>query len=101
MIVTCVTIFVKPENVVEFINATIENHNNSVKEPGNLRFDFLQAKDDPTKFFLYEAYETVESAAAHKNTSHYLKWRDLVAPWMAKPREGVAHTVISPEGSKW
>lgn len=102
MIVTCVTIYVKPENMVEFINATIENHECSIKEPGNMRFDFLQAKDDPTKFFLYEAYESVEASTAHKLTAHYLKWRETVAPWMDKPREGIAYNVIKPtEVSEW
>lgn len=102
MIVTCVTIYVKRENILEFIEATKENHMKSIKEPGNLRFDFLQAKEDETKFFLYEAYATEEDAAAHKKTAHYMKWRDTVADWMAKPREGVVHKVISPAGvERW
>ncbi len=97
MKITCITIFVKEENIINFINATIENHNQSIKEPGNLRFDFLQCSNDPSRFFLYEVYDSEESAAAHKNTSHYAKWRDTVAGWMAKPREGIQHSVICPE----
>ena len=102
MIVTCVTVYVKPENTEEFIRATRENHQNSVKEKGNLRFDFLRCASDPGRFFLYEAYESEEASAAHKNTAHYLKWKETVAPWMAKPREGIAHKVIAPaEVLKW
>ena len=100
MIVTCVNVWVKPEHVDEFIAATMVNHNNSIQEPGNLRFDLLQNSADPARFTLYEAYESEEAAAAHKQTAHYHAWRDAVAPWMAKPREGIAHRVIAPADKK-
>lgn len=96
MIVTTVSIFVKPERIADFIAATTENHRGSVREPGNLRFDVLQRADDPTRFLLYEAYESEEAAKAHKDTAHYLKWRKTVADWMAEPRKGVKHEVIAP-----
>lgn len=102
MIVTCVTVYVKGEHINDFIQATIKNHEGSVKESGNMRFDVLQSTDDPARFLLYEAFESEEEAAAHKNTRHYLKWRETVAEWMAKPREGVPHKVICPDDrSKW
>ena len=102
MIVTFVHVWVKPEYIDDFIKASVENHLESVKEPGNLRFDLLQDANDPSKFVLYEAYDSDESSAAHKNTPHYLKWRETVANWMAKPREGVKHNIISPlDKTKW
>ena len=45
MIVTCVHVQVKPEHVDDFIFATVRNHAESVKEPGNMRFDVLQKRD--------------------------------------------------------
>jgi autoinducer 2-degrading protein len=96
MTVTLVHVYVKSEFVKAFIEATRENHENSVKEPGNLRFDILQDAQDPGKFVLYEAYQSEQAAAAHKETAHYLKWRDTVALWMAKPREGVKHVLLFP-----
>ena len=96
MIVTTVRVYVVKEHINDFIQATIENHNNSVNEPGNLRFDVLQSIQDPSGFTLYEAYESDAAAAAHKETDHYKAWRDKVAPWMAKPREGIPHRVIAP-----
>jgi (4S)-4-hydroxy-5-phosphonooxypentane-2,3-dione isomerase len=102
MIVTCVTVYVKKEHIQDFIQATLENHRNAIKEEGNLRFDVLQCSNDETRFLLYEAYESEEASALHKKTSHYLTWRDTVAPWMEKPREGVAHSVIAPlEKNLW
>ncbi len=96
MIVTCVHVDVKPEHVEEFVQATRINHENSVMEPDNLRFDVLQSDADPTKFLLYEAYANEEGARAHKQTEHYLAWRKAVEPWMAKPRVGVPYTGIAP-----
>jgi len=97
MIVTIVHVEVKPEHVKSFIRATTENHLESVKEPGNLRFDVLQNDAEPHRFVLYEAYESEDQAAAHKSTAHYLHWRETVAPWMASPREGIRHTAIVPD----
>ncbi|HEY9046318.1 MAG TPA: antibiotic biosynthesis monooxygenase, partial [Ohtaekwangia sp.] len=96
MIATIVHVYVKPEHIEAFINATKTNHENSIQENGNLRFDILQDDKDPGKFVLYEAYETEQAVAAHKETAHYLAWRDTVAPWMAKPREGVKHKMLFP-----
>jgi autoinducer 2-degrading protein len=96
MVATTVLVQVKEEHIDDFIAATIENHDQSVKEPGNVRFDVLQSKNEPSHFMLYEAYESTESAAAHKETLHYKKWRDEVAGWMAQPREGVPYVAIRP-----
>jgi (4S)-4-hydroxy-5-phosphonooxypentane-2,3-dione isomerase len=101
MIVTTVAVFVNDGHLDDFITATLENHNNSLQEPGNLRFDILQSIEDPNRFTLYEAYESEEAAAAHKETGHYLRWRETVADWMEKPREGTPHRVLAPDISKW
>jgi (4S)-4-hydroxy-5-phosphonooxypentane-2,3-dione isomerase len=102
MIVTCVYIHVKPDEVNNFIDATTANHLESVKEPGNLRFDLIQQADDPSRFMIYEAYESEKSAADHKTTAHYLKWRDRVNDHMAEPRYGVKYNIIEPKDiSAW
>jgi autoinducer 2-degrading protein len=97
MIVTCVYVHVRTEEVGRFIEASTENHLNSVNEPGNLRFDFCQRADDPAWFMFYEAYESEEAAAAHKNTAHYLKWREAVQEMMAEPRKGVKYNILQPK----
>lgn len=97
MHVTLVQVHVKPEHVEDFILATRENHEHSVKEPGNLRFDILQSSDDSSRFVLYEAYAGEVDAANQKQAAHYLKWRDAVAGWMASPRQGVSYRGLFPE----
>ncbi|MBL8498918.1 antibiotic biosynthesis monooxygenase [Nitrosomonas sp. JL21] len=96
MYVTIVHATVKPEKIDAFKEACRVNHENSIREPGNIRFDILQAADDPAKFVFYEAYKTPQDAAAHKQTVHYLAWRDTVADWMAEPRHGVVHHGVYP-----
>ena len=54
------------------------------------------AVDDPTRFVLYEAYRSAADADAHKQTAHYLAWRDTVAEMMAQPREGIPMRGIRP-----
>jgi (4S)-4-hydroxy-5-phosphonooxypentane-2,3-dione isomerase len=96
MIATLVHVYVKPEFIKSFIEATRANHENSIQERGNFRFDILQDAQDPGKFVLYEAYESEQAAAAHKETAHYAAWRDAVGSWMARPREGVKHSMLFP-----
>ena len=96
MIATIVHVWVKPDFIDDFIKASTENHKNSIKEPGNLRFDMIQDASDPAKFVFYEAYESEEAVKAHKETAHYKKWRETVADWMAQPRKGVKHFILAP-----
>ena len=96
MHVTLVHVSVKPGHIDDFIEATRLNHEASVQEPGNRRFDVLQSPDDPARFILYEAYASSGDAAAHKETAHYLAWRETVADWMAEPRRGIGYTGLYP-----
>jgi autoinducer 2-degrading protein len=100
MTVTCVHVHVKPEKLAEFIQACQENHYKSIQETGNIRFDVLQSTEEPNRFLLYEAYESEETAAAHKKTEHYLLWRDKVADWMVEPRKGVPYKILFPVQSE-
>ena len=97
MQVTLVHVLVKPEHISDFVAATRANHEASVREDGNRRFDVLQSVEDPAHFVLYEAYASAADAAAHKQTPHYLQWRDTVAPWMAVPRQGIAYNGLFPQ----
>lgn len=101
MYVTLVYVQVVREHIEDFRDATLENARESANEPGNIRFDVLQSKENPAFFVLYEAYESAGDAAAHKGTPHYLHWRDTVAPWMATPRQSAAYEGIEPSRDFW
>ena len=96
MHVTLVHVAVKPAHIDDFIEATRKNHEASIQEVGNRRFDVLQSSENPEQFILYEAYTSAADAAVHKETAHYLAWREAVASWMAVPRRGVPYSGLLP-----
>jgi (4S)-4-hydroxy-5-phosphonooxypentane-2,3-dione isomerase len=97
MFVTLVHVHVKPEHVEAFLEATRANHEGSVREPGNIRWDVLRSVEDPTRFILYEWYADEAAAIAHKETAHYFAWRDAVSDWLVEPRVPVRYEGILPE----
>ena len=100
MKVTCVHVNVKPEYVQDFIEAIIENRKSTRKEPGNIRFDVLQKADDPCIFMIYEVFESEDAVKLHKETPHYLKWRDTVREYMAENRYGISYNEITQPGEE-
>jgi quinol monooxygenase YgiN len=101
MFIVQVHVHVKPEAVVDFRQASIENARHSVQEPGIARFDVVQQQDDPSRFVLVEVYRTAEAVAAHRETDHYAKWRDAVEPMMAEPRQRVQYDAVFPDPKGW
>jgi len=101
MFVLCVNVWVKPGHEEEFVAATRLNHLGTRAEPGNLRFDVLGKIDEPGRFMLYEVYMSQEDFASHQRTPHYLGWKEKVAGWMERPREGVRHSSIFPADEDW
>ncbi len=97
MNVTLVHVRVLREHLDAFLEETRRNHEGSVREPGNLRFDVLRDPADPARFILYEAYADGAAAAAHKQTPHYLHWREVCGPMMAEPRRGEPWEGLLPE----
>ena len=101
MLIVHVHVRVKPECVEDFRQATIENAQNSIQEPGIARFDVVQQNDDPTRFVLVEVYHDDAATGAHKETAHYQKWRDAVANMMAEPRASVKFKNVFPGSTGW
>ncbi|MDC7228642.1 MAG: antibiotic biosynthesis monooxygenase [Spirochaetales bacterium] len=88
MIAYCVEVYVKNGFEQNFIEASEDNHKGTIKEPGNIRWDLSRSSDTEGLFLIYEIYKDIDSVKAHKETPHYLKWRESVAPWMEKSRYG-------------
>jgi autoinducer 2-degrading protein len=101
MFIVHVSVSVKPEFVHAFHEASLANARESLKEPGVARFDVIQELERPERFVLVEVYRTPEEAARHKQTAHYLKWRDAVAEMMAEPRVGVKYKNLFPGEPGW
>lgn len=101
MNIVLVHVHVKPECIEQFKEISLENARNSVKEAGIARFDVIQQADDPTRFVLVEVYRDAEAPAKHKETAHYLAWRDKALDMMAEPRYGIKYSNIFPDESGW
>ena len=96
MAVRLVHIHVKPEHVDAFVEVTRRNHEGSIGEPGNIRFDVLRSADDATRFLLYEWYATDEAAMAHRETPHFAAWVAAVADWLVEPRYADVYEPLLP-----
>jgi quinol monooxygenase YgiN len=101
LVVVHVQVRVKPASVEPFLQATRENAEQSLREPGVARFDVVQDEQDPTRFVLVEVYRDAQAPAAHKETAHYEKWRDAVAEMMAEPRSSRRYRNAFPEDERW
>jgi autoinducer 2-degrading protein len=101
MLIVHVHVHVRSESLGAFIEATIENARNSVREPGIARFDVVQQTDDPTRFVLVEVYRDEAATKAHKETAHYVKWREIVASMMEEPRTTAKFFNLFPEDQGW
>ena len=79
MHIVLILVTVRPELLEEFENALLHNARESVRhDPGCVRFDVSQHYDDPTRWVLYEAYDSPEAHAAHRRSPHFLAY-DAVA----------------------
>lgn len=83
----------KPECRDEFIALTQYNAENSVKEAGNIRFDFLMDENDNCSFKLYEVWKDDAAIDAHRDAPHYRKWAAEIGDMLAEDR---SKTVASP-----
>jgi autoinducer 2-degrading protein len=89
MYVLCVTIYVKPENINDFLTATKEYASLSRQENGNVRYDILQSDEDEACFVIYEAYKSKQDFSFHRDTPHSISWKQKIEPWMARPRQRI------------
>ncbi len=101
MLIVHVTVHVKDGMEDAFLQATLENARNSVREPGIARFDVIRQLGQKSKFMLLEEYRTDDAPAQHKETAHYKKWRDTVANMMAEPRTSMKFENLYPGDDLW
>ncbi len=101
MYIVHVFIHVKEEYLQAFKEATLDNAEHSVLEPGIARFDVIRQTDDPTHFVLVEVYRNEDDTALHKATAHYARWRDAVEPMLAEPRTRIIYSNVFPDENGW
>jgi len=77
--IVLVQVRIDPDMHDPFVAALLHNARESLRrDPGCLRFDVSQDKDDPTRWVLYEVYDSPDAHAAHRRSPHFLAY-DAVA----------------------
>ena len=86
MFIAAVHIYVKPERVDDFKEMIRDNYEGSIAEPGCIRFDVAQSKEDPTEFILWECYLDESARDAHRATPHYKAFKAAMPELMSRDR---------------
>ena len=102
MVILHVTVQIKPEHMAEYLEAVRHDAEHSEKdEPGCLRFDVSQAKDDPNRFYYYEVYRDEAALEAHRQAPHFKLYSEKVQPWLATPPERRFGKNLIPTDAAW
>lgn len=102
MLVLHVTVQVKPEHRSEFLEiARYDAERSERDEPGCLRFDVVEDRDDPNRFYFYEVYRDEAALEAHRQTPHFKLYFEKSQPWLAAPPERRFGRNLFPPDSAW
>ena len=97
-----VTIDVYPQHRERFIEESLLDARGSVNaEPGCARFDVLQDREDPNRFYFYEVYADEAAVEAHLRTPHFQRWERLTKDWFARPYSLVSGVSLYPPDGAW
>lgn len=97
MLIEQVEVHLKPGCVASFRMVEAENARHRHTEPGVVRVDVVQHRDDPTRFPLSEVYRDADATARHQETSHCQAWLGSVADMMVEPRLCVISGSVFPD----
>jgi autoinducer 2-degrading protein len=76
---------VRPEVVPQFrLRLLLHARISMTQEPGCVRFDVHQERDDPTLFLLIEAYADENAFDLHRSSPHYVAFRADVKDWVVE-----------------
>jgi (4S)-4-hydroxy-5-phosphonooxypentane-2,3-dione isomerase len=102
MVILHVTIQVKSEHVSEFLDVVRYDAEHSEKdEPGCLRFDVIQDRDDMNRFYFYEVYRDEAALEAHRQTPHFKLYAEKVQPWLVAAPERRFGKNLIPSDDNW
>ena len=102
MVVLHVTVQVKPEHVSEFLEVVRHDAEHSEKdEPGCLRFDVIQDKDDPNRFYFYEVYQDEAALETHRQTAHFKLYFEKSRSLLTAPPERRIGKNVVPADAAW
>ena len=72
---------VKPEHLEEFVDNVRNHARHSLREPGCVRFDVLQDRNDPATICLYEVFRGEADLDRHRQQDYYKRWMEMSRDW--------------------
>ena len=75
------TIKVKPAHLDEFLLLLRAHAASSLAEPGCLRYDLLQDRNDPCTICLYEVFRSEQDLEIHHSQPYYKHWMAISREW--------------------
>jgi autoinducer 2-degrading protein len=92
-----VSVKVKPEKREQFLSAIEDDSICSVRdEPACVRFDVLQDRADPDRYYFYEVYHDEAGFQAHTETPHLARWREAAEECLVEPSVAIRTETIFP-----
>lgn len=95
MISLLVTLEIAPDRVDEFLGYIKEEAADArAKEPGCRRFELSRSVDKPNLFTLTEGYDDLAALEAHRQTPHFLLFRQRANGGLILSKSSVCGEVI-------
>lgn len=95
MISLLVTLEIAPDRVDEFLGYIKEEAADArAKEPGCRRFELSRSVDKPNLFTLTEGYDDLAALEAHRQTPHFLLFRQRADGGLILSKSSVCGEVI-------
>ncbi|MCC6178291.1 MAG: antibiotic biosynthesis monooxygenase [Chloroflexi bacterium] len=90
-----VSVKIKPEMRERFLAVIEDDSICSVRdEPACVRFDVLQDREDPDRYYFYEVYHDEAGFEAHKQTPHLARWSEAAKECVAEQSAKRLNTVF-------
>jgi autoinducer 2-degrading protein len=97
MLALIVTAKVKPAERERFLSVIEDDAISSVRdEPGCVRFEVLQDKDDQDTYYFFEVYQDEAALEAHTKTPHYARWMEAREVVLAQPPQRIRTSLLFP-----
>jgi autoinducer 2-degrading protein len=101
MEILLVRITIKPEMRDAFLELARDDAENSVQEPGCVRFDVLEDTENAGVFVYYEVYRDEAAVAAHRETPHFKRYFEKIDAFLAAPTTRSALRNVIPSDADW
>ncbi|MDR1666881.1 MAG: antibiotic biosynthesis monooxygenase [Bacteroidales bacterium] len=80
-------VFIQPEKVAEFIEATQSLIEQSRAEEGNISYSLFQDPADPAKFLFFEEWKNQAAVEAHFATEHFKQFGETLNACASTPAD--------------